>query len=93
MPASSSEPPNPAAGLALPGSTHLISEQDRILGKHVTFKPYEITVEVPDGENLLRAALLAGVHINASCGGEGVCGKCKVLLESGELDEHPLRAA
>jgi len=56
------------------------------LGKHVTFKPYEITVEVPEGENLLRAALLAGVHINASCGGEGVCGKCKVLLESGELE-------
>jgi uncharacterized 2Fe-2S/4Fe-4S cluster protein (DUF4445 family) len=55
------------------------------LGKHVTFKPYEITVEVPDGENLLRAALAAGVHINASCGGEGVCGKCRVLLESGEL--------
>jgi uncharacterized 2Fe-2S/4Fe-4S cluster protein (DUF4445 family) len=70
---------------APPGSTHLISEQDCILGKHVTFKPYEISVEVPDGENLLRAALLAGVHINASCGGEGVCGKCKVLLESGEL--------
>jgi uncharacterized 2Fe-2S/4Fe-4S cluster protein (DUF4445 family) len=56
------------------------------LGKHVTFKPYEITVEVPDGENLLRAALMAGVHINASCGGEGVCGKCRVLLESGALE-------
>ena len=27
----------------------------------------------------------AGVHINASCGGEGVCGKCKIILESGEL--------
>ena len=23
------------------------------MAKHVTFKPYEITVEVPDGENLL----------------------------------------
>ena len=55
------------------------------MAKQVTFKPYEITVEVPDGENLLRAALMAGVHINASCGGEGVCGKCRVLLESGEL--------
>ncbi|MFZ5449227.1 MAG: ASKHA domain-containing protein [Thermodesulfobacteriota bacterium] len=56
------------------------------MSKRVTFKPYEITVEVPDGENLLRAALAAGVHINASCGGEGVCGKCRVLLESGELE-------
>jgi uncharacterized 2Fe-2S/4Fe-4S cluster protein (DUF4445 family) len=26
------------------------------------------------------------VHINASCGGEGVCGKCRILLEEGELD-------
>jgi uncharacterized 2Fe-2S/4Fe-4S cluster protein (DUF4445 family) len=43
-------------------------------------------VEVPEGENLLRAAVAAGVHINASCGGEGVCGKCKILLESGDLD-------
>ena len=26
------------------------------------------------------------MHINASCGGEGVCGKCRILLEEGELD-------
>jgi uncharacterized 2Fe-2S/4Fe-4S cluster protein (DUF4445 family) len=57
-----------------------------ILSKRVTFKPYDITVEVPDGENLLRVALQEGVHINASCGGEGVCGKCRILLEEGELD-------
>jgi len=56
------------------------------MSKHVTFKPYDLTIEVADGENLLRAALTAGVHINASCGGEGVCGKCRVLLESGELE-------
>ena len=52
----------------------------------LTFNPYDITIEVPEGENLLRAASDAGIHINASCGGEGVCGKCRVLLESGELD-------
>jgi len=56
------------------------------LGKKVTFKPYDITIEVEEGENLLRAALNAGVHINASCGGEGVCGKCRILLEEGELE-------
>jgi len=56
------------------------------VGKKVTFEPYGLTVEVPEGENLLRAALSAGVHINASCGGEGVCGKCKILLESGDLE-------
>jgi len=54
--------------------------------KKVLFKPYEITVTVEEGENLLRAALNAGVHINASCGGEGVCGKCRILLEEGQVD-------
>ncbi|HEY9073333.1 MAG TPA: ASKHA domain-containing protein [Desulfobaccales bacterium] len=56
------------------------------MNRRVVFMPYNLTVEVPEGENLLRAALQAGVHINASCGGEGVCGKCRILLESGELD-------
>jgi len=27
----------------------------------------------------------AGVHVNASCGGEGVCGKCRVIIEAGEV--------
>jgi uncharacterized 2Fe-2S/4Fe-4S cluster protein (DUF4445 family) len=56
------------------------------LGKKVTFKPYDITTEVEKGENLLRTALRAGVHINASCGGEGVCGKCRIILEEGKVE-------
>jgi len=56
------------------------------LNKKVTFKPYDITVEVEDGENLLKAALDAGVHINASCGGEGICGKCRIILEEGVVE-------
>lgn len=53
----------------------------------VIFKPGDIVCEgVPDGANLLRVALLEGVHINASCGGTGGCGKCKVRIPSGEYD-------
>jgi uncharacterized 2Fe-2S/4Fe-4S cluster protein (DUF4445 family) len=52
----------------------------------VTFLPAARTVEVKDGESLLVAARLAGIHINASCGGSGVCGKCRVVLEEGELE-------
>ena len=26
------------------------------------------------------------MHINASCGGEGVCGKCRIILEEGKLE-------
>ena len=41
----------------------------------VKFFPHEKEVAVEDGETLIRAAMDAGVDINASCGGEGVCGK------------------
>ena len=51
----------------------------------VTFLPHDRVISVDQGESLIRAALQAGVHINASCGGEGVCGKCRVLLEHGEV--------
>jgi ferredoxin len=53
---------------------------------NVTFLPFERVQAVAPGESLIRAALQAGVHINASCGGEGVCGKCRILLEKGEVD-------
>jgi uncharacterized 2Fe-2S/4Fe-4S cluster protein (DUF4445 family) len=53
----------------------------------VTFLPHNRTIEVSEGDSLIRAALQAGVHINASCGGEGICGKCRVLLEEGMVSE------
>jgi uncharacterized 2Fe-2S/4Fe-4S cluster protein (DUF4445 family) len=52
----------------------------------VQFLPYNVTVTVEDNETLIRAAMDAGVHINASCGGGGVCGKCRVLLEKGSVE-------
>jgi uncharacterized 2Fe-2S/4Fe-4S cluster protein (DUF4445 family) len=51
----------------------------------VKFLPHNLSVEVDDNETLIRAAMEAGVHINASCGGEGVCGKCRVLIEEGTV--------
>ena len=54
--------------------------------KHtVSFLPDDIVVRVPPGENLLTAAASAGIYIQASCGGDGVCRKCKVELVQGEL--------
>jgi uncharacterized 2Fe-2S/4Fe-4S cluster protein (DUF4445 family) len=41
---------------------------------------------VEQGEILIRAALEAGVHVNASCGGEGLCGKCRVMIEAGDVE-------
>ena len=52
----------------------------------IRFLPYETTIQVQDGDTVIRAALAAGVHVNASCGGEGVCGKCRVLIEDGAVE-------
>jgi uncharacterized 2Fe-2S/4Fe-4S cluster protein (DUF4445 family) len=52
---------------------------------NVTFLPHNRTVSIGKGETLIRAALQAGVHINASCGGGGVCGKCRIMLEEGSV--------
>ena len=51
----------------------------------ITFLPHNISIQVPEGETILRAALEAGVHINASCGGEGLCGKCRDIIEDGAV--------
>ena len=59
---------------------------DLMTTHQVTFKPHHKTIGVEDGEHLIRAAMEAGVHINASCGGEGTCGKCRVIVESGTVE-------
>lgn len=51
----------------------------------INFQPHNISIDVPEGETILRGALEAGVHINASCGGEGVCGKCRIIVENGTV--------
>ena len=52
----------------------------------VHFNPDNVDVVVDQGENLLQAAIAAGVHIHASCGGAGVCGTCKVSIEKGKVE-------
>ena len=51
----------------------------------IVFLPHEMEIAVPHGETIIHAAMEAGVHVNASCGGEGVCGKCRVLIEEGTV--------
>ena len=52
----------------------------------VHFLPLDEKVVAGKGSNLLQLAVEAGVHINASCGGEGACGKCRVLITSGAVE-------
>lgn len=51
----------------------------------VRFLPSGKTVAAHVGDNLLQVAMDAGVHINASCGGSGTCGRCRVIVQKGEL--------
>lgn len=55
----------------------------------VLFLPDNRFIVVSRGDNLLRAAMDADVHINASCGGSGSCGKCRVVIEDGEVEREP----
>lgn len=59
------------------------------MGWKVCFKPGDVEVEVDEGATLLDAAQKAGVYINSICGGEGVCGKCKLRLLEGNVSLLP----
>jgi len=49
----------------------------------VTFEPFGKTIEIPSGQSLFDTARDAGIELNSSCGGEGTCGKCKVIVREG----------
>jgi len=55
----------------------------------VTFLPEEKTIRAARGKSLLEVAKAAGISINSICGGEGVCGKCRVLVKSGKVTAQP----
>ncbi len=48
----------------------------------VTFLPAQRTVYVLAGTRLLEAAAEAEIILDAPCGGEGRCGKCRLLVQS-----------
>ncbi len=54
----------------------------------VLFKPAGKEVLIKDGDNLLQASHQAGININSECGGEGVCGRCKVKIVEGAVDRN-----
>ena len=46
-------------------------------------------IEVEKDKTILSAAISAGVYINSVCGGDGVCGRCKVIVKSGKVTTQP----
>lgn len=55
----------------------------------VTFLPEGRTTEVLAGATLLEAAQRAGVPLASVCGGEGICGRCRLLVRSGRAEASP----
>ena len=51
----------------------------------IRFLPDQHETAVDEGKTLLEAAREAGVYVGAICGGEGVCGKCRVIVREGEV--------
>ena len=51
----------------------------------VTFRPEGRNIKVPDGTLLSDAIAQAGIAFNTPCGGQGRCGRCKVVVEQGEV--------
>ena len=49
----------------------------------VTFLPDKKEIEVNEETLLIEAAERAGVYLNSLCGGEGVCGKCRIQIIKG----------
>lgn len=55
----------------------------------IAFLPAGKATQVPPGTTVLEAARRAGVYITSICGGEGTCGKCRVIVHRGEVETKP----
>jgi len=55
----------------------------------VRFEPSGLKIKVPVGTVLLEAAHKAGIYLSSICGGDGYCGKCKVIIDEGQFQSKP----
>ncbi len=58
----------------------------------IQFLPFETTVQVGAGTNLLDAIVEAGLPLKSSCGGKGTCGDCLLRITAGEYRTRPSAA-
>ncbi len=70
-----------------------MSQQTNPATCRVIFQPSGRQGEVPTGTNLLDAARMLGVEIEAICSGKQTCGKCQVAVEDGVFAKHGLTSA
>jgi len=49
----------------------------------IAFLPDKKNIKVNEGTTILEALESIGIRINTPCGGKGICGKCKILINKG----------
>jgi len=59
-----------------------------VASHRIRFLPDNREAEIDEGGTLLDAARAGGVHVGAVCGGEGLCGKCRVIVREGEVESE-----
>jgi uncharacterized 2Fe-2S/4Fe-4S cluster protein (DUF4445 family) len=55
----------------------------------VSFEPSGLKTKVPVGTTLLEAAHKIGIYLSSICGGDGYCGKCKIIINEGQFQSRP----
>ena len=56
----------------------------------ITFLPDKKNIKVNKGTTILEALESVEININAPCGGKGICGKCKILINKGITTATPI---
>ena len=56
----------------------------------ITFLPDKKDIKVNKGTTILEALESVEININAPCGGKGICGKCKILINKGITTATPI---
>ncbi|MBD3172273.1 DUF4445 domain-containing protein [Candidatus Bathyarchaeota archaeon] len=54
----------------------------------VLLNPINREIIAKKGDILLHKLQDEGIHIEALCGGKGICGKCKVILDKGNVEKR-----
>jgi uncharacterized 2Fe-2S/4Fe-4S cluster protein (DUF4445 family) len=55
-----------------------------------TFRPGGQSARVEAGASLADAVAAAGLELNLPCGGQGRCGRCKLIVESGKVQRRAI---
>jgi uncharacterized 2Fe-2S/4Fe-4S cluster protein (DUF4445 family) len=71
------------------GKSKIKNQKSKIKNCTLCFEPSGLKVEVPAGTTLLEAARKAGIYLSSICGGDGYCGKCKIIVNEGQFQSRP----